>query len=274
MVCSLTNRSNTTAKANLVTRGFWWPPSMLPRNCRPCASQSGRRGYESWTTSGFPTGPEPTPGKPGWSGFVRGPTTGLSSSAESRVSNICRAKLCLGVRVPTLRPWGSWPASVARRTACCTHLQTATRDTSNNLPWPTIPKLAADITPCISVDPAVPAEPSYDSPDLNRVDDTHTQKEWKSYGALTQRGWFRGGKEKVPGAVHQTLDAVVEQTILLNGVIEHFSVPGGGRPVEVSTNARFLNTFTSRTAGVDRPDKPHGHALCHLRIRPGQQSRR
>ena len=30
---------------------------------------------------------------------------------------------------------------MARRTACCTHLQTVTRDTSINPPWPTVPKL-------------------------------------------------------------------------------------------------------------------------------------
>ena len=54
-------------------------------------------------------------------------------------------KLCLSVWVPTLRPWGSWPASVARRTACCTHLQTVTRDTSINLPCPTVPKLVAAV---------------------------------------------------------------------------------------------------------------------------------
>ena len=88
---------------------------------------------------------------------------------------------------------------MARRVACCTHLQTVTRDTSISLPWPTIPKLAADITPCISVDPAVPAEPSYDLAALNRVDDTHPKREWKSYDALTQRFGFQSEKRKALG---------------------------------------------------------------------------
>ena len=43
-------------------------------------------------------------------------------------------------------------------------------------------------------------------------------------------------------------------TQLWNRVIEHFSVSDGRCPVGVSINARFLNTFTKRTAGV----KPAG----------------
>ena len=38
-----------------------------------------------------------------------------------------------------------WPAPVARRTACCTHFQAVTRDTSINLPRPTVPKLVAAV---------------------------------------------------------------------------------------------------------------------------------
>ena len=34
--------------------------------------------------------------------------------------------------------------------------------------------------------------------------------------------------------------------LLLNGVLEHFSMPGRERPVGVSINARFLNTLISR----------------------------
>ena len=75
---------------------------------------------------------------------------------------------------------------------------------------------------------------------------------------------FRVGKEKDLGLFIKLL------TELLNGVVEHFSVPGGGRPVGALINARFLNTLTERTAGVDRPDEPHDHARCYLRLCPGQ----
>ena len=86
--------------------------------------------------------------------------------------------------------------------------------------------------------------------------------------ALTQRFGFESEKTSTLGLFIKPL------TQLLNGVIEHLFVPNGGRPVGVSINARFLNTFTERTAGVDRPDEPHGHAPSHLRIGAGQQSRR
>ena len=74
------------------------------------------------------------------------------------------------------------------------------------------------------------------------------QKEWKSYGALTQRFGFESENKRVLGLFTKPL------TQLWNRVIEHFSVSDGRRPVGVSINARFLNTFTKRTAGV----KPAG----------------
>ena len=86
--------------------------------------------------------------------------------------------------------------------------------------------------------------------------------------------WFRVARERGPEAVHQTLDGVVEQQLLLNVVIEHLSVSDGRRPVGVLINARLLNTFTKRTAGVDWPDELYGHAPSHLRLRQRQQSRR
>ena len=46
-------------------------------------------------------------------------------------------------------------------------------------------------------------------------------------------------KKKVLGAVHQTFD----------GVVEHSFVSDAERPVGARKNARFLNTFTRRTAG-------------------------
>ena len=61
-----------------------------------------------------------------------------------------------GIAVPqrvgpyTLPALGGVAGRVARRTACWTYLQTVTRDTSINLPWPTVPKLAADIGPTVA----------------------------------------------------------------------------------------------------------------------------
>ena len=43
----------------------------------------------------------------------------------------------VGPDTPTL---GIWPASVARRIACCTHCQTGTRDTSIDLHCPGVPR--------------------------------------------------------------------------------------------------------------------------------------
>ena len=52
----MTNRSNTTAKANLVTRGFWWPTSMFPRNYRPCVSPSEAEGMNQGADARLPDG--------------------------------------------------------------------------------------------------------------------------------------------------------------------------------------------------------------------------
>ena len=53
--------------------------------------------------------------------------------------------------------------------------------------------------PCISVDPAVPAEAPYDFAAINRVNDTHPRREWKSYDPLTQGFGFQSEKRKALG---------------------------------------------------------------------------
>ena len=54
--CSLTDRSNTTAKATLVTSGFWWPTSLFPRNCRQRVYPYDTKGMGHGTAARLPDG--------------------------------------------------------------------------------------------------------------------------------------------------------------------------------------------------------------------------
>ena len=53
----MTNRSNTLAKANPVTRYFWWPTSMFPQHCRQCVSPFVLEGMNDGTDARLPEGP-------------------------------------------------------------------------------------------------------------------------------------------------------------------------------------------------------------------------
>ena len=78
----------------------------------------------------------------------------------------------------------------------------------------------------------------------------------------------------VLGLFTKPLTQLLNKHLLLDRVIEHFSVPSGGRTIGVLKNARLLNTTRLKDVGLGRPQEFHYHALRYLRIRPGQQSRR
>ena len=52
----MTNRSNTSARANPVTTGFRWPTMMIPSSCRQCVFPSGAEGMNQGTETRLPDG--------------------------------------------------------------------------------------------------------------------------------------------------------------------------------------------------------------------------
>ena len=52
----MNNRSNTSAKANPVTRGLRWPTSMFPGNCQQCIFPPDAEGMNQGTDARLPDG--------------------------------------------------------------------------------------------------------------------------------------------------------------------------------------------------------------------------